>query len=277
MKFCICNEIFQDWSLAEQFQIAADIGFDAIEIAPFTIDSSVRNINARTRRQIRQLAEDTGVEIAGIHWLLAQTDGYHLTDPDPEVRRRTIQYMQDLVSFGGEIGGQVQVVGSPQQRSLKPGVTYEQAWEWFQEAIIACAEVSGAEQFTTCLEPLAPETQNNFIIHAGEARQMVREIGRPNVKVILDTYSGTHVEDDFPAEIRETGALLGHFHCNDYNKRAPGWGDTDFVPIMRALLDIQYQGYCSIEVFDFEPEPKEHAARGLATLKQALAQAQQQV
>ncbi len=273
MKFSVCNEIFPGLPIAEQFQIAADLGFDAIEIAPFTIDKSVRNISTGTRRQIRQLAEQTGVEVAGIHWLLAQTEGYHVTDPDPQVRRRTMQYMQDLVRFGVDIGGQVQVVGSPQQRSLKPGVTYAQAWEWFQEAIIACAQVSGAEQFTTCLEPLAPETQNNFIIHAEEARQMVREIDLPNVKVILDTYSATHVEDDFPAEIRETGALLGHFHCNDYNKRAPGWGDTDFVPIMRALLDIQYQGYCSIEVFDFTPDPKEHATHGLATLKKALAQA----
>ncbi len=276
MKFCVCNEMFPDLPLAEQFQIAAELGFDATEIAPFTINKSVRNISTGARRQIRQLAEQTGVEVAGIHWLLVQTEGYHITDPDPDVRRRTTEYMQDLVRFGVEIGGQVQVVGSPQQRCVKPGVTHEQAWEWFQEAIIACAQVPGAEQFTTCLEPLAPGTQNDFIIHAEEARQMVREIDRSNVKVILDTYSGTRVEDDFPAEIRKTAALLGHFHCNDYNGRAPGWGDTDFVPIMRALLDINYQGYCSIEVFDFEPDPKEHATRGLATLKEALAEARQQ-
>ncbi len=273
MKFCICNEIFQDWPLTRQFEVAADIGFDAIEIAPFTINTSVRDIDQETRQRIRRLAQDSGVEVAGLHWLLAQTEGYHLTDPDPTVRGRTIKYMQALVKFGVETGGSLQVVGSPQQRNVKDGVSYEQAWEWFKEAMIACAEVPGAEGFIICIEPLAPETNNNFITHAEEARRMVREIDRPNVKVILDTYSGTHVEDDFPAQIRQTGDLLGHFHCNDYNQRAPGWGDTDFVPIMRALLDIGYQGYCSIEVFNFEPDPYEHAARGLATLKQALSEA----
>ena len=275
MKFCICNEIFQEWPLPKQFEVAADIGFDAIEIAPFTIDNSVRNISEETRQQIRTLAEESGVKVAGIHWLLAQTEGYHLTDPDAEVRRRTIEYMEDLVRFGVEIGGSIQVVGSPQQRDVKASVTYQQAWGWFKEAMIACAEVPGAEDFTTCIEPLAPETNNNFITRAEEARRMVQEINRPNVKVILDTYSGTHVEADFPAQIWQTGDLLGHFHCNDYNQRAPGWGDTDFVPIMRALLDIGYQGYCSIEVFDFEPDPYEHAARGLAALKQALTKAQE--
>jgi len=273
MKFSICNEIFQGWPLAKQFEAAADIGFDAIEISPFTINTSVRNISEETRQEIRMLAEQHSVDVAGIHWLLAQTEGCHLTDPDLEVRRYTIEYMQDLVRFGVEIGGSMEVVGSPQHRDLKDGVTYQQAWEWFKEAIIACADVPGAEEFTICIEPLAPQTNNNFLIHAEEARQMVREIDRPNVKVILDTYSGTHVEHDFPAQIRQTGDMVGHFHCNDYNKRAPGWGDTDFVPIMRALLDIGYQGYCSIEVFDFDPDPYEHAARGLATLKQALSEA----
>jgi len=234
MKFCICNEIFQEWPLAKQFEVAADIGFDAIEIAPFTIDSSVRDIDGETREQIRTLAQQSGMEVAGIHWLLAQTEGYHLTDPDPTVRGRTIKYIQDLVRFGVDIGGSIQVVGSPQQRNVKDGVSHQQAWEWFKQAMIACAEVPGGEGFTTCIEPLAPETNNNFITCAEEARRMVREIDRPNVKVILDTYSGTHVEDDFPAQIRQTGDLLGHFHCNDYNQRAPGCrGIFSLVP--RAL------------------------------------------
>jgi len=182
MKFCVCNEIFQEWPLPKQFEVAAEIGFDAIEIAPFTINNSVRNIGQEPRQLIRKLAKQTGVEVAGIHWLLAQTEGYHLTDPDPTVRGRTIEYMQDLVRFGVEIGGSMEVVGSPQQRNVKDGVSYQQAWEWFKEAMIACAQVPGAEQFTICIEPLAPETNNNFIIYADEARRIVGEIDQPNVK-----------------------------------------------------------------------------------------------
>ncbi len=251
------------------------MGFDALEIAPFTIDNSVRNITSQTREHIRQLSAQFEVEIAGIHWLLAGTTGYHLTDPDDTVRRQTIQYLQDLVRFGIQIGGTMEVVGSPEQRCIQPTVGYAQTWAWFKEAIVASAQVPGAEDFNICIEPLAPITNNNFIIYAQEARRMVEEINLPNVKVILDCYSGTQVEEDFPAEIRKTGEQLGHFHCNDNNQRAPGWGQTDFVPIMRALLDIDYKGYCSIEVFDFEPDPIQHASRGLATLKDALAEAAQ--
>lgn len=275
MKFCICNEIFQEFPLEKQFETAAEIGFAAIEIAPFTLAASVQEIATAQRETIRDLARQTGLEVAGIHWLLAQTEGFHVTSPEPEVRRRTLEYLQDLVRFGVEIGGSMEVVGSPQQRSVLPGVSYKQAGEWFAEAMTACAEVAGAEHFKICLEPLAPSTQNNFLLTAAEALQMVRQINRHNVQVILDCYSGVQMEVDFPAAIRAVGQHLGHFHLNDHNGCAPGYGQTDFVPIMRALLDIGYEGYASIEVFDFSLDPVEQASRGLRTVQEALAAAQE--
>jgi sugar phosphate isomerase/epimerase len=271
MKFAICNEIFQDFSLEQQFETAAEIGFAAIEIAPFTLAASVRGISEAQRERLRVLAERTGLEVVGIHWLLAQTEGFHLTSPDADVRQRTVAYLQDLVRFGVEIGGSLAVVGSPLQRGLLPGVSYGEAWEHFREAMAAAAQVEGAEHFTICLEPLAPSTQNSFLFTAAEALQLAREINLPNVQVILDCYSGVQMEVDFPAALRAVCGCLGHFHLNDHNGRAPGYGETDFVPIMRALHDIHYQGYASIEVFDFSPDPVEQATRGLRTVDEALA------
>ncbi|MEA3403300.1 MAG: sugar phosphate isomerase/epimerase family protein [Armatimonadota bacterium] len=271
MKFALCNEIFKEWEIEKQFAVAADIGFDALEIAPFTLNDWVQQITEEQKQRIRQASADTGVRAAGIHWLLVGPTGLHITDPDPEVRENTTAYCTDLVRFGLDIGATYEVVGSPAQRARKEGVTYHQCWEWFKEAMAACATMPGAEHFRVCIEPLAPSTNNNFLFNHLEVVKMCREIDLPNVGVILDTYSGLQTESDLPEAIRETGDLLFHYHCNDLNQRAPGWGEVDFRPIMQALVDIDYQGYCSIEVFDFEPDPREHAAKGLETLKQALA------
>lgn len=272
MQLCLCNEIFETFPLERQFEAAEQLGFAALEIAPYTLAPSVREITGEQRERLRNLAQMTGVEIAGIHWLLARTEGYHLTHPDPEVRARSTAYLQDLVRFGVEIGGKIAVVGSPQQRGLLSGVTYAQAWEWFREALGAAAQTEGAEEFCLCLEPLAPKTGNTFLFTAAEAVRMAREIALPNVGVIIDCYSAVDMEIDLPGALRAVGPWLRHVHLNDDNGRAPGYGSTDFRPILRALREGAYQGYASIEVFDFSLDPVEHALQGLRTIREAWAE-----
>lgn len=271
MKFAICNEIFQAFPLEKQFAMAAEIGYDALEIAPFTLAKQVTEITPSQRRQLVRLAEQHGLEIAGIHWVLVGPEGLHITSPDVETRQRTVQYLRDLVEFGCEIGGRVMVVGSPKQRNVLPGVDPEDARRWFVEAIRDAASVPGAEAFQVCIEPLLSES-TNFITTAAEAREIADQVGLPNVGVILDVNSMSHEEDDLPAAIRATKSYLRHFHANDPCQRGPGWGEVDFRPIMSALLEIDYQGYVSVEVFDFSPDPIEHAASSLRYLRDILAE-----
>lgn len=280
MKFAICNEIFwtedaDKWTVARQFEAAAQIGFDGMEISPFTLNFDARKITDAQKQSVIDASRATGVAVAGIHWLLSRTEGYHVTDPDPEVRERTARYMEDLVRLGIELGGSMMVVGSPLQRWVKDdkGITYAQAWGWFRDCMKRCGEVGLDADFKVCIEPLAVCTQNNLLWKAFEGRQMAAEIGLPNVGIILDTYSGLRNEVDLPAEIRASKDVLFHYHCNDFNGRAPGWGAVDFVPIMSALKDAAFERYASIEVFDFSLDACEHCKRGLETLKAAAVEA----
>lgn len=278
MKFAICNEIFfyedkEKWTIRRQFEAAAEMGYDALEISPFTLNDWVQQITDEQKAEIVESSRATGVAVAGIHWLLIGPTGLHGTDPDPETRARTRAYFCDLVRFGMEIGGSMMVVGSPKQRAILEGVAPEQAWAWFKEAMTEAGQVGKDADFKVCIEPLAAATGNNFLFRAEEARKMAQEINLPNVGVILDTYSGSQEETDLPQAIRDTACCLYHYHCNDDNKLAPGYGTIDFVPIMKALRDINYQRYCSIEVFDFSLDAMEHCRGGLAALKKALAEA----
>ena len=99
---------------------------------------------------------------------------------------------------------------------------------------------------------------------------MVRELDHPNFRLMLDVKSMCS-EDRSPAQIiREFAPLVDHFHANDANRRGPGFGNTDFRPIAAALREVGYQGYVSVEVFDYTPDPETIARESLRHLKEVF-------
>src|SRR5262249_60493029 len=101
--------------------------YSGLETAPFTLAPLITDVPAERRRTLKQQAADHGVQILGLPWLLAKTQGFHLTSPDAEVRRRTADYLGELAAACRDLGGTIMVFGSPLQRNLLPGVTREQA------------------------------------------------------------------------------------------------------------------------------------------------------
>lgn len=269
MKFGICNEIFKDWKIDDVFSYCAKIGYDAVEVAPFTLAKYVTDIPAAERVRIREAAARAGIVISGIHWVLVQAEGMYLTSPETVTRERTGTYFCDLVDFCADIGGKIIVVGSPKQRSLLPGVTAEQAWAWAAEVFRPVVKRGEERGVTICFEPL-PAEDTNFINTAEEAVKFTRELDSPNFKVILDVRAMSHEAKPVPQVIRESKGEFAYVHANDKNLKGPGFGDVDFVPIAAALKEVGYDGMVSVEVFNFDEGPEAIATRSLEYLKRVF-------
>jgi sugar phosphate isomerase/epimerase len=269
MKFAICNEIFKGWALEEIFAYASKLGYEGVEIAPFTIADSVTSISAAERQGIREAAGRNQIEIAGIHWVLVKPEGLYINHPDEAIRERTARYFCDLVDFCADIGGKVMVVGSPKQRNVMPGVAPEQAWEWATETFrnaVAKAEKRGV---TICFEPLAP-AETNFINTAAQAIQFLRQLESPNFKIILDVKAMCSEVKAIPQIIGESWPHFAHFHANDKNLKGPGFGEVDFKPIAAALNKTGYRDFVSVEVFNFDAGAEAIATKSLEYLKRVF-------
>ena len=112
MKLAICNETFLDWPLDRAFTFARECGYTGIEIAPFTLTDGgdvfdVRDVPDARREEVRRQAEQAGLDVVGLHWLLAKTSGCHLTSPDPQERQATVAYLLALVQLCHQLGGSV--------------------------------------------------------------------------------------------------------------------------------------------------------------------------
>ncbi|MDW8308368.1 MAG: sugar phosphate isomerase/epimerase family protein [Verrucomicrobiales bacterium] len=269
MKFAICNEIYQNWRLEEVFAHAARLGYAGVEVAPFTLADSVNEIPSAERQRLRDAAARHGIEVVGLHWLLVKPEGLHLNHPDAAIRRRTAAYFCDLVDCCADLGGRVMVVGSPKQRSLLPGVSREQAWEWTAATFRDAVKRAEDRGVTICLEPLAP-AETNFINTAAEAIEFVRPFGSERFKIILDVKAMCAESKPIPQIIRESWPHFAHFHANDRNLKGPGFGDVDFGPIVTALREVGYDGWVSVEVFRFEEGPEVIAGRSIGYLRRVF-------
>lgn len=254
MRFAICNELFEGWGFAEVCQEIAKIGFTGLEVAPFTLAPLVTDVPPTTRDLLRKQAADAGVEIIGLHWLLAKVEGFHVNSPDAAIRARTADYLREQVKLCGDLGGTVMVFGSPGARKILPGVTREQAMDYAADTIRQFAPALADRGVFFCLEPLSP-AETDFLNTADEAADLMGRIAHPNIRVHLDVKAMSSESKPIPQIIREHARHTGHFHANDKNLRGPGMGAIDFLPIFQALKEVGYPGWVSVEVFDFQPDP----------------------
>jgi sugar phosphate isomerase/epimerase len=275
MKFAICNETFADRPLADGFRLAAEIGYTGVELAPFTLNDhgatgaselkDVRQLSALQRERIKSAADDAGVEIIGLHWLLAKTEGFYLTSPDPKVQHSTAEYLAALAVLCADLGGKVMVLGSPQQRNLLPSVSLEEATDHAATVLGAMLPICEDHGVTLALEPLGP-AEGNFLNTAAEAVALTERLGSSACRLHLDVKAMASEPTPIVEIVKQNAAHTAHFHANDPNLLGPGMGEVDFPPIYKALQATGYDGWVSVEVFKYEPTPEAIARTSFANL-----------
>lgn len=199
--------------------------------------------------------------------MLVGPDGLHINHADPGVRDRTVQYLRDLVDFCGDVGGKVMIFGSPKQRNILDDVTPEAAFAFTVEAFSHVMLDCERRGVTICMEQLSPK-ETNFCNTVEETVRLIDTVDHPNFQLLLDTKAMEFEAEDRPALIRRYAKYLRHYHANDPNLNGPGWGDVEFGPVFEALKDIDYDGYVSVEVFQFEPGPEAIATKSLEYMRQ---------
>jgi D-psicose/D-tagatose/L-ribulose 3-epimerase len=272
MKIALCNEVIREMDFAAQCNYAAALGYNGLELAPFTLDENPHRLPSSTRAELRRLAADAGIEITGLHWLLVTPKGLSINAKDSLVRQQTVDVMRGLIDLCADLGGKVLVHGSPAQRSVSSDDDSSDAWRRARDCFAAVAGPAEAAKVLYCIEPLSPR-DTNFINTVGEAVRMVEAIGSPAVRTMIDSCAAGQAETVPIAEIIDRWLPTGnvrHIHVNDTNRRGPGQGDVRFAPIFAALVRRAYSGIVSVEPFDYHPDGPASAARAIGYVRGIL-------
>jgi sugar phosphate isomerase/epimerase len=271
MRFAVCNEMFKDWPHEDTASAIAGFGYQGVELAPFTLGPDPASLPSDERRRLRGVFESAGLKIVGLHWLLAGTTGLSITSPDPAVLGRTGEHLNRLAGLCRDLGGEVMVFGSPNQRSVGPGGDRAAAREHAIGLFREIAPRAAGEGVVICFEPLAPN-DTDFINTMAEGVVLVESVGHKAFQLHLDVKAMCGAETKPPADVirEEGGRHLRHFHANDPNLLGPGMGDFDFAPVAAALLEVGYDRWVSVETFVDGPGPEEIARQSIMTLKRTI-------
>jgi D-psicose/D-tagatose/L-ribulose 3-epimerase len=277
LRHSICNEAFEKWPFADACQAIRKIGYTGIEIAPFTLAERPSDISASQRAEYRTQIADAGLTFVGLHWLMVSPKGLHVTTPDTDLRRRSWDHIRDLIDLCADLrgvgsgSGGVMIFGSPKQRSTTGGLTRAEATRNFIDGLAGVAPHAVDRGVTVLVEAL-PANQADIVLTLAEAVDIVRQIDSPGVRTMFDVHNAVDEAETHPALIDRYFDYIRHVHVNEIDGRHCGAAGYDFAPILEMLARHRYQGWISLEAFDFSPGPERLATESLRHLESCITQ-----
>jgi len=269
-KYAMCNESMMDRPWADQCQVIADAGYTGVEIAPFTlVEKGVSELTASDRKNLLSEMQSRNLECVGLHWLLSPPpEGLHFTTPDDEVRSRTVDYLDQLVDFCADLNGEVMIFGSPGQRSTVEGQSLESAMQNFADGLARVADHAAERNVKVLVEPLSSD-QTNVVNTLGEAMKIVNMVDHPAIQTMFDFHNTVDETEPMDELIHEYIENMYHVQIQEMDGTYLGTGDavTEFVPAFQAFKDVGYDGWISLEVFDFEPGGEKIAEESMEVLQ----------
>jgi len=272
VRIALCNEVIAPMPFPAQCVYAAKLGYDGLEIAPYTLSDEPHRLGAAQIAAARSAAQDAGIAITGLHWLLVKPAGLSISTRDDAVRKRTIDVMLALIDQCAELGGRYLVHGSPHQRRVDPGETRAAALARAQESFAAVAGRAEKAGVVYCIEALSAE-QTPLINTLEEAARIVKQINSPSIRSMLDCSAAGRMEKQPLAALVDRWlpqGVIAHVQLNDRNRQGPGQGQQKFAPLFAALRKHRYGGDVAVEPFDYVPDGPGAAARAIGYVRGVL-------
>ncbi|MCD7059157.1 sugar phosphate isomerase/epimerase family protein [Pelagibacterium xiamenense] len=275
MKLTLCNEVLAPMNLKEQCAFTAALGYDGLEIAPFTLAEDPTALSQRDIADARAIVEDHGLVVSSLHWLAMAPKGLSITALDSPTQQRTRDALLRIVDLAAGLGAKTLVHGSPAQRRFDDDPVRQRAIAIAHFAALGAH--AGACGLTYCIEAIN-RTECNFINRLEQAEAIIEEAGAPALKLMLDVSHAAQEESEPLAALAErywTNGRLAHVQLNAINRQGPGQSDDpaardDIAPLMARLSAIRYSGAVAMEPFVYVPDGPGCAARAIGYVRGVL-------
>ena len=232
----------KDLSVKDKFKLAADAGFDGIEINGGITDEQAMDSLAA--------AKAAGIEIhsimGGPHWQ------FPMSDPDDAVAQKCVEGIAKSIEQAAKVGATAVL--------LVPGVVnekvcYEEAWKNSIRRIKQLVPVCVKNKVVLGLE----NVWNKFLLSPMEMCQYIDGFKNKWVQGYFDV--GNILLYGYPQQwIRSLGKRIKKVHVKNFKTADRTWvwlleGDVPWPEVMTALRDVGYDDYLTVEIGPYKYYP----------------------
>lgn len=237
MKYAYNTLVYAGEDIEQGIKRISGFGYDGVELVgePEQMDA----------HHIRKLLNQYHIAASSI--CAIYTPERDLASSRSEIRKNAVNYLKSCVDFAKITGAQGISVTPTANMKIHAEADRETELGWAIESIREAGMYAGEHGVCLTIEPW--NRYENYLINRMEqSLSLVNEINLPNVGCMGDTYHMNIEEIDIAEAFRSAGDKLFYVHFADSNRAAPGRGHIDFKPIAKALTDINYAGYVSMEI-----------------------------
>jgi len=206
------------------------------------VELSLRSVDDVDARKLKPRLEELGLELSAVATGQACLfDSLCLCAQDDDLRSMAIEHFKKISTRAAELGTRRVIIGGIRGRLT--GMLDQQLHQYDAgvQAIQECAHWLDANGMTLLIEPIN-RYETNWILTAKEGCDLLDEIGVPSTRLLLDTFHMNIEEASIKDALLAAGEKLGYVHFADNTRHAPGQGQTDFIGIIKTLIQIGYQG-----------------------------------
>jgi sugar phosphate isomerase/epimerase len=243
-RYAYTSLVYFGEDIAQSIDRVARFGYDAIEVVgePAAFDA----------KRIKRLASDAGIAVSSVCSIYtAERD---LAHPDAAVRAKAVQYVKDVADFAATMNAETIIVHPTACMKTQPLASAADERQWAVAGIREAGEYAAPLGVSLSLE-CWNRYETYFMNRLEQAASLWRAVGLTNGGIQGDTFHMSIEEASIADAFRQHGDVLQHVHLADSNRAAPGAGHLDFAPIMQALVDVGYAGYCSFELLPASADP----------------------
>ena len=263
MKLSCVDAIVPGTTLKEKFGNLEKYGFDGIEIW------AMGGAGPALEKEIKEAASKGKVKPSSV---IVVNEAFYRPLDSEEAKQAKAEATKEALRLGAAIGAVSLLVPEYGPQLPPPIFMLPPLGEAERSLLLALVEevAEYAEKLgtTLVLEPIN-RYETRFFHTLDDAVAICKEVSRPNIKIVADTFQMSIEERNIAESIRRAGEYISHVHLSDSGRLLPGYGNIDFKAVLAALKEIGYEGYMALECA-IPGNPEQELPRCLGYLKKCM-------